>query len=656
MIDLRLIGGIEVRSSEVGGNRASLTQPKRLALLMYLALAEPAGQHSRDRLLALLWPDADDASSRHSLRNALHALRRALGDDAIVTRGESWIGLDFDVLECDVLELRAHLAAGRVEEAIALWSCDLAPGFHLSGAPEFDWWLEEQRTTLARGVRASAWHRARELEGTGAAEIDAVRRAIQIDPLNEPGTRRLMELLSAAGDRSGALRAYQDLADRLAHELETGPSAETHDAAQRLRGVASANEPARMREVPNTRQTSAAVIPAPAPPPDAITPTQPIRRRTFAIGLATAAALAGIAYLSQAGVARGSGAASSPVQAIDPAAAADRAALRLPPRYRADTAAFSSYLRGLTLRFQFQFRASRDTLAALVDRKPLYVPGLYALAHAWIFLALNDQSDPDDAWPRADVLARRALALDSTAANAWLVLASEDEYLHHDLARAGDGLTRARALDPFDPDVAGMRSVWFRFQGQMDSAVAEARLAYRLDPFSLMHERLVAKQLFYARRYEESRQAYLRMLQNSRARTPGYRDLGQLSAAMGRPRDAVEWLRQAYAAEGDSAGAAALSGAATEAEARQLLAADARRTIARLERAALAHQRVKPANMAAAFAALGDTAATLRWLDSMRVRRDSYLLTVPVDPAFDFVRREPEYRTWQLRSGLPATR
>jgi len=34
----------------------ALIQPKRLALLLYLALAEP---HSRDTLVTLLWPDAE---------------------------------------------------------------------------------------------------------------------------------------------------------------------------------------------------------------------------------------------------------------------------------------------------------------------------------------------------------------------------------------------------------------------------------------------------------------------------------------------------------------------------------------------------------------------------------------------------------------------
>jgi hypothetical protein len=133
----------------------------------------------------------------------------------------------------------------------------------------------------------------------------------------------------------------------------------------------------------------------------------------------------------------------------------------------------------------------------------------------------------------------------------------------------------------------------------------------------------------------------------------GYRDLAQLSVAMGQPREAVEWLRQAHATEGDSAGAAAHSAAPTDAEATRQLAADARRTIARLERAGRARQPVKAASFASAYAALGDTIATLRWLDSMRVRRDSYLHAVRLDPAFDFVRQEPGYRTWEARSGLP---
>jgi hypothetical protein len=141
--------------------------------------------------------------------------------------------------------------------------------------------------------------------------------------------------------------------------------------------------------------------------------------------------------------------------------------------------------------------ASRDTLAALVEREPLYVPGLYGLAHAWIFTALNDITNSDESWPKVDALARQALALDSSAASAWLALAAEDMFATGNLARARERIARARSLDSLDPDAPGMLSVWFRFHRSMDSAVAEARVAHRLDPLSQLFARLVGKNLFF---------------------------------------------------------------------------------------------------------------------------------------------------------------
>lgn len=653
MIDFRLLGAVEVRGSRADGAPADLSQPKRLALLMYLALAEPVGLHSRDRLLATFWPDADDASARHSLRNALHALRQALGDEAIVTRGESWVGLERTAIRCDVLELRAHLAAGRVDDAIALWAGDLAPGFHLAGAPDFDRWLEEQRRGIERALRAAAWNRARELEGAGAAELAAVERAARLDPGSEPGVRRLMQLLAEAGDRGGALQAYDEFAEWLAHEIDVEPAAETRALAERLRAGAMPPRAIPARAAPEVHAAeSSREVPSRDPDPShsgdrsqTVPATRSRRgqqRRAVALALFGATALGAWTYVSRLREPLG-----------DPASEAQLAVLRMPARYLVDTSAYSSYLRGLTLRFQFRFMASRDTLAALVDRRPLYVPGLCELAHAWIFTTLNNLTDAEESWPRIDALAQRALALDSTAASAWLVLASEDMFVRRNLPRAGERISRALQLDPRNPDVAGIRSIWFRFHGQMDSAVAEARLAHQLDPLSIFYERLLGKQLFFARQYEPSRRVYMRMLQETPGWMRGYEDLSELSIAMGQPREAVKWLRLARATAGDSAGAAALSVAQTDDEAIRLLESDARRLITRLDSAALAGNPSTAGDHASAFASLRDTVATLRWLDSMLVQHDSYVHQVRVDPAFDFLRAEPRYRDWESRTGLP---
>src|SRR6476660_2183154 len=93
MIDIRVLGTLEIHGPD-GRPVGTLTQPKRLALLLYLALAEPGGPKSRDSLMALLWPEADAESARHPLRNALYGLRQALGESVFVSRGEGYVGLD----------------------------------------------------------------------------------------------------------------------------------------------------------------------------------------------------------------------------------------------------------------------------------------------------------------------------------------------------------------------------------------------------------------------------------------------------------------------------------------------------------------------------------------------------------------------------------
>ena len=647
MIELRVLGAFDVRTDRPDGPPGGITQPKRLALLLYLALSRPYGLHARDQLLALLWPDADDASSRHSLRNALHALRQALGDEAVTTRGDSYVGLDLALFHCDVHELRAHLAAGRLDDAVALWKGDLAPGFHVSGAPDFERWLDEERMELRRDVRAAAWKRTHELAGTGQAEIDAVRRALQLDPGNEPGARRLMRLLDAAGDRGGALRAYREISDFFARELDTQPSSETTALAAELR---AAPVPTRPTPAPPAWQPVVMDSPVAATTPSVSAPVRrPLVGVAVIVGALATLALGAREYSPH----RDDVATPRARTAVAAADEAERAILRLPARYRADTSAYRSYLRGLTLRFQFRFPESRDTFASLVDREPLYVPGLYGLAHAYILTTLNDLTGAEESWPKIDALARQALALDSTAASAWLALAAADMFYQPNLTRAGERIAHAQRLDSLEPDAAGMQSVWYRFHGEMDSAVAAAQRAHRLDPLSGFFARLVGKQLYFARRYEESRVVYARMLRDDPGWKRGYIDFFQLNRAMGRPRDAVEWLRRAAAASGDSARAAALTIPATDAEARQLLAADARRVIAQLDKATQAGAFVPPSRYAEAFAALGDTEATLKWLDAMVADHDTYVAQVRVDPVFDFVRTDPRYHAWEERSGLP---
>ena len=64
VVRLRLFGGFEARS----GSKVLGLPRKAQALLAYLALA-PAPTHSRAKLAALLWGDADGDDARNNLRS-----------------------------------------------------------------------------------------------------------------------------------------------------------------------------------------------------------------------------------------------------------------------------------------------------------------------------------------------------------------------------------------------------------------------------------------------------------------------------------------------------------------------------------------------------------------------------------------------------------
>ena len=86
MITVQLLGGASLRAGEVplAGPPA---QRHRIALLSLIVAAWPQPL-SRDRAMALLWPERDLVKARRLLNLAVHVLRSALGDDAILSTND----------------------------------------------------------------------------------------------------------------------------------------------------------------------------------------------------------------------------------------------------------------------------------------------------------------------------------------------------------------------------------------------------------------------------------------------------------------------------------------------------------------------------------------------------------------------------------------
>src|SRR5687768_2177900 len=237
MIELRALGALALQAPNGEDLHSVLAQPKRVALLAYLAIARPHGFHRRDTLLALLWPEQDEQHARWALNQALRHLRNALGKEAVPSRGDGEVGIDARVLSCDAVDFEAAIEAGDPVRALGLYRGDLLDGFHVSGCGDFERWLEEERVWLRRraaGAAAALAHREA-ARGELVAAGHWARRAFALAPDDEGEARNLIELLGRLGDRAGAVQAYEEFARRLRVEYEVDPAPETLAAIEAVR-------------------------------------------------------------------------------------------------------------------------------------------------------------------------------------------------------------------------------------------------------------------------------------------------------------------------------------------------------------------------------------------------------------------------------------
>jgi serine/threonine-protein kinase len=237
MIRLSLLGGVDLRGPEGDELRTVLAQPKRLALLAYLAAAHPAGFHSRDTLLALLWPDLNQEHGRAALRQGLYVLRHALGDGIMVTCGDGVIGLDHRHVWCDVTAFNVALDQGSRADALALYGGELLAGFHVAGVPEFERWLDGQRARLAARAATATWAliECAKRRGDLSEALEWAFRLLAINQDDERALREVIALLDQRGDRIAALRMYREFAHRVAADYGIDPAPETEALVSAIR-------------------------------------------------------------------------------------------------------------------------------------------------------------------------------------------------------------------------------------------------------------------------------------------------------------------------------------------------------------------------------------------------------------------------------------
>jgi TolB-like protein/Flp pilus assembly protein TadD len=260
MITVQLLGGASLRSGD-----APLVGPPaqrhRIALLTLIVATWPQPL-SRDRAMALLWPERDLANARRLLNLAVHVLRAALGEGAIASTGDGLL-LNPSHLSCDLHDLRTAIAEDAPERVVRLYTGPLLDGFHLDESTEFAYWLDERRSELTHAYKGALLALAERQERSGDVHgrVGTCRRLVAADPHSGVYAQALMRALDAAGDRAAATHHASDHAHRLRVDLDLEPDPEVVALAERLRDAAARRQSAPSAAGRARSSPSVAVLP-----------------------------------------------------------------------------------------------------------------------------------------------------------------------------------------------------------------------------------------------------------------------------------------------------------------------------------------------------------------------------------------------------------
>ena len=219
---------------------------KALALLAYLAIER--GQHRRESLSALLWPDYEQSKAFTNLRHTLWEIQQSIGEDWLITDREQ-IGLNhaaeiwLDVQQFESLLAQAHaqndlsLRTPLLIESTKLYRDHFLTGFSLKDAPNFNEWAFAESGELRCQLAGALIGLSEDYCALGQAvkAIPYARRLLTLDPLNESTHQQLLKVYLQAGQYGAELKQYQVCEAMLRKEFNLDPQPETYALYKQIR-------------------------------------------------------------------------------------------------------------------------------------------------------------------------------------------------------------------------------------------------------------------------------------------------------------------------------------------------------------------------------------------------------------------------------------
>ena len=295
---------------------------------------------------------------------------------------------------------------------------------------------------------------------------------------------------------------------------------------------------------------------------------------------------------------------------------------------------------------------SIDLFRQAIDIDPGYAAAWSGLADSWILAGSYGNSflAPQVAMPKAKEAAEKALSLDDSSAEAHTSLA----YIHltwdWDYPAAEREFRRALQINPAYVNAHHWYAHELVALGRIPEAHEESETALGLDPTDVVVNEHMAWHHLMAREYDRSIPQAIKAIELDPTFVQAHRVLALDYLYTGRSREACdEFEKGVDLSHGDPVARAYLARcyALTHRE------ADSRKILSTLE-VASTERYISAAEIAAVYAALKDSAATLKWLDKACDERASSLVYLNADRIWDPLRSNPGFQLDLKRVNLTA--
>lgn len=277
---------------------------------------------------------------------------------------------------------------------------------------------------------------------------------------------------------------------------------------------------------------------------------------------------------------------------------------------------------------------------------PNFAPGYADLAS---YYATTADLPSKVAMPRAKDYALKALELDETLAQAHTALAGVRFLGDWNWTGAENEFKRAVALNPSDAEAHRIYSYYLLALGRFQEALLEVQRARELDPLSLFTSVNAGWTFYFARQYDGAIEQCKKALQLDVNSDGAHACLGWSYRAKGISNQAIaETELAAKLSPRDPSRVVGLAWAYAQFNRK----ADAKKLLAQLNERAQ-HDYIPPYLFAIIYVALGEREQALGALERAYTERDTYLVRLKVDDAFDPLKGDPRFQILLHRIGFP---